>query len=60
MRTAPNVRHSKLLKNMCNEFDLCDPFRAKFNNNNNNNNNDNNNNLYFPFLTIQIGMSIAV
>jgi exonuclease III len=30
MRTAPNVRHSKLLKNMCNEFDLCDPYRAKF------------------------------
>jgi hypothetical protein len=30
MRTAPNVRHSKLLKNMCNELELCDPFRAKY------------------------------
>jgi hypothetical protein len=30
MRTAPNVRDSKLLKNMCNEFDLCDPYRAKY------------------------------
>jgi exonuclease III len=30
MRTAPNVRHSKLLKKMCNDLELCDPFRAKF------------------------------
>ncbi len=30
MRTPPNMRHSTLLKNLCQELNLADPYRVKF------------------------------
>jgi exonuclease III len=30
MRQPPNIRHSNLLKKLCEDFDLMDPYRAKF------------------------------
>jgi exonuclease III len=30
MANAPNLNHSKLLKKLCDDFELCDPFRTKF------------------------------
>ncbi len=30
MTNAPNLNHSKLLKKLCDDFELCDPFRTKF------------------------------
>ena len=30
MQSPPNLRHSQLLKKMCNELNLSDPFRVKF------------------------------
>jgi exonuclease III len=30
MSNAPNLNHSKLLKKLCEDFELCEPFRTKF------------------------------
>jgi len=30
MQNIPNARHSALLKKLCNDFDMSDPFRVKF------------------------------
>jgi exonuclease III len=30
MANAPNLNHSKLFKKMCDDLELCDPFRTKF------------------------------
>jgi hypothetical protein len=30
MRQPPNIRHSNLLKKLCEDFDLMDPYQAKY------------------------------